>query len=562
MKTFSYRYCVFALAPLVLSACAHEYAAVEGSGAPSPVVRFDRAGGSSSAVAAIPHDPPRKAATRNDNGDAATLVRSPRRPSPRLAAGGKAAQTAARVKLCSADSQSATAATDNRVVPAVRREANEPKASAGEKPLTLEDFMQIALEHNPTLVLAQAEIEKERGNWTQVGLYPNPTIGYLRSDPSQAGQSRTDGAFIQQQIITGGKLRLNREIEEFGIANSGYQRDAQIQRVRNDVRIRFYQVLAARQRVTVARETVTLARQAVKTTQDLWKAKQVARADVLQAEVQLEVFRSSLERAKEGAALAWQHLVDMAGVSGMQPVPLAGSLEAGAVGLNRDQLWVELQQNNSLLHSLRAQVGIAQKTLERQRAQPIPDLTVQVVGEVDHTFNYSTVSTLLALPVPIFDRNQGAIYNAYHELVRAQREVERTELVLNDQFTTSFASYRNGRRDVNRLEKEVLPRAKENLELTTQGYKLKQFDVMRVLAAQQTYLDLRMKRIDALLEMQRAKVELEGLQLTGGLNPATIGAAIQGGGGEAESQRRGVLQNLLQQQQGGALRLFNPGTTR
>lgn len=441
----------------------------------------------------------------------------------------------------------------------------EPKQfgeAVKEEPLTLDDLVEMALSHNPTLALAQAEIEKERGNWTQVGLYPNPTIGYLRSDPTQAGQSRTDGGFVQQQIITGGKLRINREIEDYGIANTGYQRDAQRQRVRNDVKIRFAEVLAARMRVEITAEMVTLAEAGLKTAQQLYEAKQVPLTDVLQAEVQLEVFRSSLERARSGAAVAWQHLADMAGVPQMRPVPLAGDLKTDVLELDREQLKAELVQNNALLNSLRAQQGIAGKTLERQRVQPIPDVTVQFVGEHDHTFNYSTFSTLLALPIPIFDRNQGAIYNAYQEYIRTQREIERTELVLNDQFTASFASYRNGRRDAVRLEKEILPRAKKNLEITTDGYKNKQLSLMQVLAARQTYLDLRTKQVDAMLEMHRAKVELEGLQLTGGLNPATIGAAIQGGGGEATSQRRGVLQNLLQQQQNGRLRLFNPGTTK
>lgn len=482
-----------------------------------------------------------------------SVIQSPRR----LTAGGKEKSG---VEQTSAESTSPVNA-DGAPPPPLPAPA-EPADPGAEKPLTVDDLQRIALEHNPTLALAEAEIQKERGNWTQVGLYPNPTVGYLRSDPSQAGQSRTDGAFIQQQFITGGKLRLNREIEDFGIANTGYQREAQLQRVRNDIRIRFAEVLAARQRVKVAREIMALAREGVQTARELHKAKQVPLADVLQAEVQLEAFKSSLERATEGAAMAWQHLVDMAGVPDMQPVPLAGSLESDAPEMDRDRLWMELQQNNALLHSIRAQLGIAQKTLERQRVDPIPDVTLQVVGEADHTNRYSTVSTLLALPVPIFDRNQGAIYTAYHDLIRAQREIERTQLVLRDQFTLSFANYRNGRNDVIRLKQEIIPRAKKNLDLTTEGYKLKQFDLMRVLAARQTYLDMRMKYVDALLEMHRAAIELQGLQLTGGLNPATIGAAIQGGG-EAETQRRrGVLQNLLQQQQGGALQLFNPGTTR
>jgi hypothetical protein len=56
-----------------------------------------------------------------------------------------------------------------------------------------------------------------------------------------------------------------------------------------------------------------------------------------------------------------------------------------------------------------------------------------------------------------------------------------------------------------------------------------------------------------------AAIEVQGMQLTGGLNPAEIGTAIRGAEGSA-TQRRAV-QQLVQQQQRGQLKKFTPGTT-
>ncbi len=434
----------------------------------------------------------------------------------------------------------------------------QPAGDAESVGLTLAEIENIALQNNPTLSMAEAEIEKERGNWTQLGLYPNPTVGYLRSDPTKSGQSQTDGAFIQQTFVTGGKLRLNREIETFGIQDTGFQRSAQIQRVRNDVQVRFYHALADQERLKVAEKMVQLAEQGVRAAKELNQAKQVPLSDVLQAEIQLQAFQSALDRARAGSRSAWQQLADMAGVPQMQSKPLVGDLETDFPDFDREVLWQELLASNGLLQSIRAQVGIARKTLERQRVQPIPDITIQVVGEVDHTNNFSTISTLA--PLPVFDRNQGAVYNAYHDVMRAEREIERTQLVLKDQFTVSFRDYTNARKDATRLRNEILPRAKKSLDLTTEGYQQGEFDLLRVLTARQTYFDMTSSHLDALVQARQAMIALQGLQLTGGLNPATIGAAIQGGG-EGGEQRRGVLQQL-QQQQGATLQLFNPGTTQ
>lgn len=439
------------------------------------------------------------------------------------------------------------------VVPDTRR-------SSSDSPSTLEAFEQLALQNNPTLRMADAEIEKERGTWTQVGLYPNPTVGYLRSDAASSGGGRTDGAFVQQTFITGGKLTLNREIEDFGIQDVAFQQEAQRQRVLNDVRQRFYAALAVQEELKLADDIVTVTRDGVTTAQRLYDAGEAPVSDVLQSEVQLQVFESSRDRARSNYELAWQHLMDMVGLPDRATGQLAGDFPKEFPELDRNALWQQLVETSGLLRSSEAQVGVARKTLERQEAQPIPDVTVQVVGEVDHVNGGSTVSTLLALPLPLFDRNQGNIYNAWHDAARAEQEVERTRLVLRDQFALTYRDYETARNESQRLATHILPKTKQNLDLVTSGYEQGQFDLPRVLAARQTWFEMTMNWLTARSQAQQARMQLEGLLLTGGLNPATIGTAIQGGA-EGGDQRRGVLQNI-QQQQGTRLQLFNPGTTQ
>src|SRR5262249_24627826 len=51
-----------------------------------------------------------------------------------------------------------------------------PAAAAGG--LTLADLEHMALQGNPTLSQAAAQVEAARGRALQAGLYPNPTVGY------------------------------------------------------------------------------------------------------------------------------------------------------------------------------------------------------------------------------------------------------------------------------------------------------------------------------------------------------------------------------------------------
>src|SRR6266568_358377 len=85
--------------------------------------------------------------------------------------------------------------------------ADEPPATS----LTLGALEQMALEHNPTLRQASANIDVARGWAQQAGLYPNPTVGYVGERIGSAGTAgEMQGLFIDQTIVTAGKLSLDR----------------------------------------------------------------------------------------------------------------------------------------------------------------------------------------------------------------------------------------------------------------------------------------------------------------------------------------------------------------
>jgi outer membrane protein, heavy metal efflux system len=174
------------------------------------------------------------------------------------------------------------------------------------QPLRLADLETLALANNPTLPAAAALVQQAQGLWKQVGLYPNPTLGYIRTDPDQPNQSETQGVFFSQDIVTAGKLRLARAAESQAIQGRDWQWEAQRGRVLNDLRSRFYEVLGAQQSVTAALELERLALEGVRVTEELAKARQGGRPDVLQAKIQLSTVRTTIQNATYRHQAAWQ----------------------------------------------------------------------------------------------------------------------------------------------------------------------------------------------------------------------------------------------------------------
>src|SRR5262245_56274003 len=127
----------------------------------------------------------------------------------------------------------------------IPHEPHQPSATlVASAELGLAALEQMALQHNPTLIQAAAKLEAARGRLIQAGLYPNPTIGYVGDEIGAAGTAGQQGIFVDQVIVTGRKLRLNRAKFCQEITQAEWQALAQQYRVLNGVRMRFYEVLA------------------------------------------------------------------------------------------------------------------------------------------------------------------------------------------------------------------------------------------------------------------------------------------------------------------------------
>ena len=74
------------------------------------------------------------------------------------------------------------------------------------------------------------------------------------------------------------------------------------------------------------------------------------------------------------------------------------------------------------------------------------------------------------------------------------------------------------------------------------------FDFSRVLTARQLYFQSNLAYVDSLTEFRKTAIEIAGQQLTGGLNPAEVGTALQATPGAGTTGVRSILLQQLQEQ--------------
>ena len=120
-------------------------------------------------------------------------------------------------------------------------------------------------------------------------------------------------------------------------------------------------------------------------------------------------------------------------------------------------------------------------------AERCPNWEVEAGYSHDNTTGFDTGTIAGTIPVPLFNRNQGAIRQAEAELTAAQAEVDRVALDLRNRLALTYERYANAHELVDRYERRILPNAKESVELTSDRYCAGESNFPSLLLAQRAF---------------------------------------------------------------------------
>ncbi len=414
--------------------------------------------------------------------------------------------------------------------------------------LRLEDLEQMALKSNPTLAQAEAAIRAAEGRRVQAGLLPNPVIGYAGEELAfrAIGEKSEHLGFIEQTIPLGGKLRKSRAIFAQEKIQSEQGAIAQRQRILNGVRVLFYGALGAQQLVEVRTELAKLARDAVKVTGELFNVGQADRPDVAQIRIEAERAELDLIMAQNEREQVWLELGAVTGNPALKPAPLVGELEKGLPVLNQESLLSQLLSSSPEIKRAQAGVERAKATLTRAKAEVMPDLFLRggigynrelLEKEIPNARRTGPEAQVeIGLRIPLFNRNQGGIASATAEIDIAEREVQRTELLLRARFASAYRSYLNAWRVATQYERQIVPQAQSAYDIYLKNFRGMAAAYPQVLIAQRTLFQVRADYVEALVNTWQNTVLLQGYLLSGALEAPEGMTTGSSGSGSADDR--------------------------
>jgi cobalt-zinc-cadmium efflux system outer membrane protein len=419
----------------------------------------------------------------------------------------------------------------NDALPALATGFGRAPAAAG-RVYTLEELERIALRQNPTLRQAAAEIKAAEGRTLQAGLYPNPTVGYsgeeIRGGSFGGGQQ---GFFIEQRIVTAGKLGLSRKVAGHEVRLAEIEGDEQRHRVVNAVRLAYAQLLAAQEALVTEQDLLQVARASARVAAQLRNLGQRDETEVLTAEIEVSKQEAAVAMREIAREEKWATLAALVGDPALPLGWASGVLDQDLPELDEVQVLEDLVRNSPALHIARANLERMEAAVERERREPVPDITIRAGLQQNRELLAAPSRRAglqgfaeVGIQIPLFNRNQGNVASARQAVERSRQEIERLSLLLRERGSGVLRSYRVARVMARRYREEMLPRALRSSELMAKQYGLMAASYPQVLAAQHVYLKMRQDYIRALEEWRVTAVALQGYLLTDGLEaPARPG---------------------------------------
>ncbi|MBX9896235.1 MAG: TolC family protein [Nitrosomonas sp.] len=392
--------------------------------------------------------------------------------------------------------------------------------------LTLRDAVNLALLHNPELAAFSKEIRALEGATLQAGLLRNPelmvnveNLGNIQKLSGDINSSESVSKEIVQQLTTirvsqlfelGGKraARVNAASlgEELAAKDYETRRVEMIARVANV----FTEVLAAQERFRLAEETMQVAQNVVNTVTKRVLGGKVPPIEETRVKVGLSTTRIELEQAQRDLTSARKRLALLWNSSFPQFNKALGNLESLIAPPNFQALETRILDNPMALRAMK-NIEHRKALVEVQQTRRIPDLTLNA-GVVHHALlGGSTAVAGLMVPLPLFDRNQGNLKEAYERVDKAVDEQTAMELRLKTELAQSYEAMSAAWNEINILRDEVLPGAKDAFNVTRRGYELGKFGLLELLDAQRVLFQNQLLYVRALANYQRLVNDIERL---------------------------------------------------
>jgi outer membrane protein, heavy metal efflux system len=374
--------------------------------------------------------------------------------------------------------------------------------------LTLEQAQRLAATRNPALSSAQHEVDATSGGLQQAGAWRNPELTATVEGMRSATRTTTATVGIPLELGAKRSARITAAERARDVA-SAQLADAKA-KVRAQVTERYFALAVAQDRVHLASDSATLAGKASDVVGKRVEAGKVspveatrAKVDAANAQLELAQARAELQMARQALSALWGDLqpgfdeVEGASASVPSRPPLAdliGDIDSAPA-----------------LRASRLEIDSRKALVDVERSKAAPDVVLSVGAKRDNESGLTQAVVGISVPLPLFDRNQGAVREASKRADKARDEYEAARIQWVADLNQATTQLSTAQAALSLLRDSVLPAAQQAYDASTKGFEAGKFGFLDVIDAQRSLLQARSRYLNTLAAAYQASTTIDRL---------------------------------------------------
>ncbi len=403
----------------------------------------------------------------------------------------------------------------------------------------LSNFLAYAELNQPAVAAAYFDWAAAIERITQARSLPDPQFTF-QMDIQNAVTSIMPG--LMGTVPWPSKLRVGAEVASAESRTKYFAFQSAVLQAAFELKRSYYQLYFLEQKLRVERETLRLASQLEQLARTENEVGKVTLQDVLRAQIEQARLRTEIANLQDSRASL---LAQFQAALGMQPQepppPVPQHFESTAIEFTGDKLLEAALTQNQRLKGMAEEVRAAEASILLARKGRFPDFGLGFMADAKAN------PTLYRLPggpgtisLPIWrDKIAAQIAEAQANKRSAQARLSGEQIALAVEIAERSYLYRVATRDLALLNDQLLPKARQSLEVARSGYLAGQIDFFNLTDTERTLLGFELDKVEAATQREIVLAELslviQGMSPVGGA--AGLAGPPQMGGGQSTNRR-------------------------
>lgn len=393
------------------------------------------------------------------------------------------------------------------------------EANFFEGPRPVEDYIQIALARNPDVDAARSKIAALAYQVPVAASLQDPmfTVTALPAHVQTAAGQQELMVGASQKVPWFGKLDVRAGIAEAQTNAARAQLAAVELAVIAEVKRAYYELYFVQQSIAVTEAEQQLLADIRDVANTRYKTGGTNQQDVLRAELEISSLENELISLRQQYESSRAKLARLLHVGPSSRLSTIETLPHDTIPTDLEQLQARAVQARPELHAKFAEVGKERLAVEMANLEYKPDFTfgvswidVSSAGLSPIANGRDAVLLSVGSNLPIYQKRlDSSVRAAQAKTVAAAREYDALRDRTLEQVTDLFTTARTQQQMLSLFQENILPKAKQTLEVSSQAYNVGQVDFLQLIDNWRQLLryELAIRRLEANLNQTMAELE-------------------------------------------------------